>query len=330
MRTVLTTAAALAVTVGGVTAGIAGATAASAAPAGTPISFPAGSTSGTVSGQLAAGGEHRFTFGARAEQVATVHFTGSNTTERWTLTGPHGDVLHGQTTEQQDDVTVPLTRSGTYTLDVLATDPGTFSLRLDVPAAIRFAPGATARTVSGRLPTDGERDWSFAARAGQTARVQLSGNATTRFTLTGPDGDVLHGQTTEQQDDVTVPLTRSGTYTLDVLATDPGTFSLRLDVPAAIRFVPGSTTRTVSGRLPADGERDWSFAARAGQTARVHLTGNATTRFTLTGPDGDVLHSQMTEQQRDVSVRLPSSGTYRLTVLTTDAGRYTLGLTIPR
>jgi hypothetical protein len=231
MRRVLATAAALAVTAGGVTAGIAGAATASAAPASTPISFAAGSTSGTASGQLAAGGERRFTFGARAEQVATVHFTGSNPTERWTLTGPHGDVLHGQTTEQQDDVTVPLTRSGTYTLDVLATDPGRFTLRLDVPAAIRFAPGTTTRTVSGRLPADGERDWSFAARAGQTARVHLTGNATTRFTLTGPDGDVLHGQTTEQQRDVSVRLPAAGTYRLTVLTTDAGSYTLRLSIP---------------------------------------------------------------------------------------------------
>jgi hypothetical protein len=231
MRTVLTTAATLAVTAGGVVAGIAGAAAAQAAPAATAVHMAPGSTSATVSGRLTAGGEREYTFGARAEQVATVHFTGSNDTERWTLTGPHGDVLHGQGTEQQALVTVPLASSGTYRLDVLATDPGSYSLRLDVPAAIRFTAGATSRTVSGSLPADGRRDWSFAARAGQTASVHLTGNATTRFTLTGPDGEVLHGQTTEQQRDVSVRLPDSGTYRLSVLTTDAGRYTLRLAIP---------------------------------------------------------------------------------------------------
>lgn len=231
MRRTLPTAAALVLTAGIATAGIASAATASAAPASTPIHVAPGSTSGTVSGQLAAGGERRFTFRARAEQVATVHLTRGNATERWTLTGPHGEVLHSQMTEQQDDATVALPASGTYTLDVLATDPGRFSLRLDVPAAIRFAPGTTTRTVSGRLPADGGRDWSFAARAGQTARVHLTGNATTRFTLTGPDGDVLHSQMTEQQRDVSVRLPGSGTYRLTVLTTDAGSYTLGLTIP---------------------------------------------------------------------------------------------------
>ena len=138
MRRTLPTTAALVLTAGVVTAviastGVASAATAPAAPASSPVHFAAGSTSGTVSGQLAAGGERRFTFGARAEQVATVHLTRGNATERWTLTGPDGDVLHGQTTEQQRDVSVRLPSAGTYRLTVLTTDAGSYALRLSIP-----------------------------------------------------------------------------------------------------------------------------------------------------------------------------------------------------
>jgi len=97
-----------------------------------------------------------------------------------------------------------------------------------------------------------------------------------------------------------------------------------------IHVAPGSTSADVSGRLDADGERGYTFDARAGQTAAVHFTHSSPTeRWTLVAPDGSPLHTARTEQQDDATVRLPSSGTYRLDIATTDAGSYTLDLVLP-
>lgn len=97
------------------------------------IRFAPGATSGTVSGNVAANGDVAYLFGARAGQVATVHFTGPRNS-RWTLVSPSGSPLHTQMTQQQSRVTVTLPETGDYWLDVLGGDAGRFSLTLQIPA----------------------------------------------------------------------------------------------------------------------------------------------------------------------------------------------------
>lgn len=96
-----------------------------------------------------------------------------------------------------------------------------------------------------------------------------------------------------------------------------------------IRFPAGGTSTTVSGSLPQGGEKTYTFDARAGQTATVHVTrSSGTERWTLVSPGGSPLHTGMTEQQSDVTAQLPSTGTYTIDVQTTDAGDYSLELAI--
>ena len=239
MRKTITIAAAAAalVTAGAVaTAGAAQASEggkAQVAASGTAIHFAAGGTSTTVSGQLAAGGDRTYTFDARAGQTASVHFTHSSATERWTLVGPTGTPLHTAQTEQQDDATVQLPSSGTYRLDVATGDAGSYSLGLSIPPTIRFAAGGTSGAVSGRLAAGTDRTYTFDARAGQTATVHFThSSATARWTLVDAQGTPLHTATTEQQDTVTVKLPTTGTYRVDVQTTDATTYRLALAIPA--------------------------------------------------------------------------------------------------
>ncbi|MQA34704.1 hypothetical protein [Modestobacter roseus] len=106
-----------------------------AAADATEIQFPAGGTSQSVSGSLAAGGEDSYTLDADAGQTATVHFTRSSDTERWTLVGPDGTPLHTGMTEQQEDVTTKLPATGTYRIDVQTTDAGDYTLALTIDSS---------------------------------------------------------------------------------------------------------------------------------------------------------------------------------------------------
>jgi hypothetical protein len=230
MRKTITIAAAALVTAGAVaTAG-----AAQAATGATAVHFAPGATSAQVSGQLAAGADREYTVDARAGQTATVHFTHSSATERWTLVGPDGTPLHTDHAAQQDDATVRLPSSGTYRLDVATGDAGSYTLDLSIPATIRFAAGGTSGAVSGRLAAGADRPYTFDARAGQTATVRFTHSSpTARWTLVGPDGTPLHTAQTQQQDAVTVRLPSSGTYRVDVQTTAATTYRLALAVPAA-------------------------------------------------------------------------------------------------
>jgi hypothetical protein len=214
--------------------GIATGMVAAQAQAATTIHFAPGATSGTVSGQLATGAEQDYTFSAQGGQLAEVSFSHSSPTERWVLIDPEGSPLHNGMSDQQDQVQVRLTTTGTYRLDVQTTDPGSYTLRLTLPVPIRFAPGATSGTVSGHLPAGGTRNYTFDARAGQTATVHVARTSPTeRWVLVAPDGSPLHNGMTEQQDQVTVPLPDTGTYLLDVQTTDSGDYTLRLSIPGS-------------------------------------------------------------------------------------------------
>ncbi|MEZ0491426.1 peptidase [Kineococcus sp. TBRC 1896] len=93
------------------------------------IAFPAGGTRATVEGT----GSHSYTFGARAGQRATVHFTDSSAHGAWTLVAPDGSPLHTTMTEQQRDVTVQLPATGDHRLDVQAPAGSRYTLTLSIP-----------------------------------------------------------------------------------------------------------------------------------------------------------------------------------------------------
>jgi len=113
------------------------------------------------------------------------------------------------------------------------------------------------------------------------------------------------------------------------LTVGTGVGTAAADDATAIEFSAGGTSQTVSGSLPAGGEDSYTFDADAGQAATVDFTRTSMTeRWTLVAPDGTPLHSGMTEQQGNFSASLPATGTYRIDVQTTDAGDYTLALSI--
>ncbi len=206
-----------------------------------------------------------------------------------------------------------------------------------IPTAtpLHFARGASSTHVSGHVAAGGDRRYTFQARAGQTATFHLSRSTSAMtWTLVGPTGPSVHNAHSPRQSDFTYTLPESGTYYVDVVSSRPASYDLSLSIPAAttpsstgISFPAGGTATTVKGT----GSRDYTFDARAGQRATVHFTDtSAQGAWTLVAPDGSPLHTTMTQQQRDVTVQLPSTGGYRLSVQAPAGSRYTLTLSIPR
>ena len=125
-------------------------------------------------------------------------------------------------------------------------------------------------------------------------------------------------------------ITTAATTLLTAAAVGGAGAAYAADGATEIHLAPGSTSGEVSGQLSAGADEEYTFDARAGQTAVVHFEHSSPTeRWTLVGPQGSPLHTTHTEQQDDATVALPSSGTYRVDVQTTDAGTYTLDLAIP-
>ena len=228
-------------------AGVAGAGAASAStgttpaiPTSTAIHFAPGATSAHVSGRVAANGDKRYTFSARAGQTATFHLSRSTSAMTWTLVGPTGPSVHNAHSPRQSDFTYTLPESGTYYIDIVSTRAAGYDLSVAIPTTgtagaareIRFPRGATSATVEGTSPASGDARYRFDAVAGQRADVRFSSSsADGAWTLVAPDGSPLHTTMTQQQSHVAVVLPSTGSYGLDAQAPAGSTYSVTLSIP---------------------------------------------------------------------------------------------------
>jgi hypothetical protein len=255
MRTKITVAAAALVAAAGIAgAGAASASSTPAVPTATPIHFAHGATSAQVSGHVAANGDRRYTFQARAGQTATFHLSRSTSAMTWTLVGPTGPSVHNAHSPRQSDFTYRLPESGTYYVDIVSTRSASYDLSVAIPAAtsggatsgtaatsaaqtaagqkIRFAPGSTSTTITGGVGTTGAAHFHFDATAGQRAVVTLqdiSGKGT--WSLVAPDGSPLHTSMGEDQGRATITLPQNGSYRLDLQIPSGATYTLSLAIP---------------------------------------------------------------------------------------------------
>ncbi|MEZ0491504.1 peptidase [Kineococcus sp. TBRC 1896] len=199
---------------------------------------------------------------------------------------------------------------------------------------VHFAKGKDAATLTGHLTDHGDVRYAFDARAGQSANLRFAAAAQgSGWTLIGPTGPVVHEAADAQQKNWTYELPETGRYYVDVVSPTATDYSLRLTIPRtaqrAITFVKGQRSATVAGIVKPRHDDRYTFKATKGQKADIQLTGEAkTVAFTLVAPDGTPLHTTRTEQQRDVTITLPRSGTYVLTVSSAERTGYELALTI--
>ncbi|NAZ76996.1 peptidase [Kineococcus sp. T13] len=221
------------------------------------------------------------------------------------------------------------------------TGTGTGSGASGVPAqsVVRFAPGATSATVSGRVGPGEDDRYVFDAHAGQTATFHLARSTSAQtWTLVGPSGPAVHDAHSPRQSGFSYRLPESGRYYVDIVSSRPSSYRLELSIPATtagttrpgagtggtgrpvvaeatrIAFAPGRSSATVSAQVGPVQRAAYTFDAQAGQRARVQLSGSATGAFALVAPDGTPLHTTGSRNQSDVTVTLPTTGLYRIDV----------------
>ena len=230
-------------------------------PTSSVIHFAKGATSASVSGKVGAGEDDRYVFDAKAGQTATIHLARSTSAQTWTLVGPSGPAVHDAKSPRQSDFTYRLPETGRYYVDIVSTRPSSYRLEVSIPATtkpskpgistpgsgggvhgdlpvvaeatkITFPAGRTSATVSAKVGPADRAAYTFDAKAGQRARVQLDGSTTGTFALIAPDGTTLHTAKSQNQSDVTVTLPATGLYRIDVQdAVHTGTQQVTLTLP---------------------------------------------------------------------------------------------------
>jgi hypothetical protein len=174
------------------------------------------------------------------------------------------------------------------------------------------------------------------------------------WTLVGPSGPAVHDEHSPRQSDFSYRLPETGRYYIDVTTTRSGSYRMNLSIPAArsyaaqsnatrpgtaptdntatstggglhgnkpvvaeatlIDFTPGSDSATVTAKVSPTERVAYTFSATKGQRAHIALTGSASAAYTVIAPNGIVLHTAKTQQQRDVILTLPATGNYRVDV----------------
>jgi hypothetical protein len=198
---------------------------------------------------------------------------------------------------------------------------------------VHFAKGKDAATLKGHVAAKGDVRYAFDAKAGQSANLLFTAAKGSGWTLIGPTGPIVHEATDAQQKNWTYELPETGRYYVDVVSPKATDYTLKLTVPRTaqrtIAFVKGQNSAAVAGTVEPRHDDRYTFSAKKGQKARVQLTGDTTAlAFTLVGPDGTPLHTTHTEQQSDVTITLPRSGKYTLTVTSAERTTYELALTV--
>lgn len=261
-------------------------------------------------------------------------------------------------------ITFTPTTSGTYFLAANAYPGTTGSYRLSAAqvAADDYANNSSTTgrltvgaTLKGNIESDDDEDWiAVTLTAGQAYRFTLNGSTQAGNTLKDPllgvfsatgvllDYDDDSGGNLDAQLDFTA--TASGTYYLAVVGIDgTGTYSLGVQTMVSDDFPASSATSgklaiggSVSGRLEANGDRDWiAVTLTAGQQYQFRLDG-----VTLADPSLSLRTSSGFELLSDddsgidlnalINFRPTTSGTYYLDVggYQTQTGTYTLSAAV--
>ncbi|HUW09871.1 MAG TPA: hypothetical protein VM537_09075 [Anaerolineae bacterium] len=187
---------------------------------------------------------------------------------------------------------------------------------------IRFAPGETSATLTGRLERNAFDRYVLRAFAGQVMEVfMMSPQSDVPLTIIGADGLTLKTYMDGlAQWSGELPSTQD--YFLEAVATG-GDTSYQMTVrilpqetePIRIQFAPGATTATVSGHVAQGSIDRYVLRALAEQTAEVLITAPGTdVVLDLMGADGAVLQHH-TAGQRHWAGRLPSTQDYLVSVV---------------
>jgi hypothetical protein len=140
-----------------------------------------GSTHVQAEGQVSAGGHSDYRVTAQAGQFMMAMLTSANQELSLQIQSPDGSVL-ATTGQAQTYWQGSLPQNGDYLISIIS--PGTsgaFTLSIDIPVRVKFAPGAVSASLKGVVSSRGVNKYLLRALKGQTMTV----------TITSPQNDIF-------------------------------------------------------------------------------------------------------------------------------------------
>ena len=323
------------------------------------IDFAPGATSANVRGVASTGAPAAYVLRADAGQTLRITANYVNNTYEVLVTTPSGANLGVVETGRPWSSVLPASGDYGLTVVVPPMYSGNVFFNLDIsitggsgpapapgsgPQRITFPPSATSATVTGQVVIGRPAVYVLRALAGQEMTVRGDGPGPFMTIVTGADGSFLGSANANQPIQVRLPTTQdyyislqaptdvpASNYSLTVTVVTPGqpTPSRPTRVPTAvptapspqgpqrINFRPGATQATVSGAVGAGQPTIFVLRALAGQTMTVRGDGPGTFTLLVTGADGNFLGS--TPANTPLTVRLPATQDYYLTLQGMDA-----------
>jgi LysM repeat protein len=207
------------------------------------ISFAPGTTSKFVTGNLQAGASKTYVLRAGAGQVMEVYVSPD---QGLTLAiyGANGALLKSSASEA-NSYRGTLPRTQDYLLVLAASQNVDYTVSVDIPARISFAPGGTSAQVSGSLAAYGSQFYILRALYGQQLNVSVTPSSGVRLVIYGKDGTVLKSGMGESNSfSGYLPGTQDYIF---VLSSDSQarSYSMRVTIPALGTPGPGQTVYIV-------------------------------------------------------------------------------------
>jgi len=215
-----------------------------------------------------------------------------------------------------------------------------------------FDAGATEKTVDSFVPAGSIDRYRVQAQAGQTMNIRLFLPTDTSIGTAGEPVlgvlDLTSGRSlvrpSQGLQNASVSLPNTGQYEIAITATnDPNgeTYSLTVSIPTggsapttvvnqqgSITIAAGNTSATRSGYVTANATDVYTINLNSGETLSASLTGGQGPVLGIIGPGNNVLLDPG-NRRTAFAVQAPSTGTYRVSVGSSPAGRqYTLRVSV--
>ncbi|MBK8050653.1 MAG: hypothetical protein IPK16_28250 [Anaerolineales bacterium] len=311
----------------------------------------AGQASTSVTGEAGPGISPRYSFPGLAGQSVTIVLNSQGNAANFRLSGASDGIVYKDFSDPSLNYSRVLPAGQTYIITVASPTTVAFYMEVTLgdpgtptpisPTRITFMPGQTTATESGNFAPGQSLQYVFAGGAGQSVTVSITspGN-TANFSLQGVTDGILYKSDSAAPREVTFPSSIAQDYLIGVVAPAATSYILQVTLPGAlpptpaperITFMPGQSVAVVNGALQPGVNKQYIFAAAAGQNIRILLAslvaGAAT--FGLQGASDGVVYKQPADPQNEWSFVVPVSQDYVITLVSTTNTTYTLELTIP-
>jgi len=220
------------------------------------------------------------------------------------------------------------TRRPTDTLPVQPAETHSPTPTIADAMRIRFAPGATSKTLTDHVVPEEIDRYVLRASEGQVMHVRIfSAEEAVRVRVDASSGAPLEeeaaGRTFWRG-----PLPVTQDYVITVSSQEAANYELSIIIYSRIEFEPGATSTTIHGRLGSYETDHYVFHARAGQILDIAVNAPEQVGLTVWGADGVPL-KRYVDEEMSWRGELPVTQDYFVELNALEPTRYTLTLSLP-